>query len=188
MGQKVLGLKMGLKTFWVFLNYVFLTLGSPPNNSNRGKFFLVMSQAPIISPLKISAFTWNICLFRGFDFPSLQKTFFWTFEAFSRLAYKPFADSVKNSTNPKTAETQFLVFANQISLLGRKAIGQRARLPSCDLKRAGRIPCELLDMPENGEICDLMGRIRNLFQHVSKSCNKEWKVYFGDVIEHIESG
>ena len=113
---------------------------------------------------------------------------FWTLKAYSRLAYVPFADALEESINPKIAKSQFLVFANQISLLGRKVTTQRSRMPSCDFKKAGKIPCYLLAMPENEEICDLVPRVRKLFEFVSNSCNKEWKGYFGEIISEIEEG
>ena len=43
-------------------------------------------------------------------------------------------------------------------------------------------------MPENEEICDLVPRVRQLFEFVSNSCNKEWKGYFGEILSEIEEG
>ena len=43
-------------------------------------------------------------------------------------------------------------------------------------------------MPDDEEICDLVIRVRQLFEFVSNSCNKEWKEYFGEIISEIEEG
>merc|ERR1712227_1125082 len=79
--------------------------------------------------------------------------------------------------NIKALRTLFAEFQN----LGRAVLVRQG--PSCNLDKAGRIPCNLLYFPINEHRCQLTKRIEAVFKVVADNCNSAWVAKFGALVD-----
>ncbi|CBY31634.1 unnamed protein product [Oikopleura dioica] len=88
-----------------------------------------------------------------------------------------------NVVDKETARGAFAVLAAQIGHLGQQL--QRGQ-PACDLHKAGRVPCDLLDLSRDEEGCQIVQRLVTLLVYISDSCNEAWIKKYDAYVQELE--
>ena len=53
--------------------------------------------------------------------------------------------------------------------------------------KAGKLPCEMLEMPKNQLACQVTSRIRSIFDYVSARCDSNWNNHYGALMDELEA-
>jgi len=102
-------------------------------------------------------------------------------KSYSHKSIVIFKARTSGSANPPHANERFERFANEINILGGK-------MPSseCELKDAGKMPCDLLEFPKREIACQLAARAERLYRYLTERCSKNWTTSFGEIIEDLK--
>ena len=90
---------------------------------------------------------------------------------------------MKWSQNRVTNENNVKQLLKEFQFLGKSAIARSG--PQCNLEEAGKVDCNLLYFPHTELRCQLVQRIKRVYDAVSSNCNNSWKAQFGAMINSL---
>ena len=65
-----------------------------------------------------------------------------------------------------------------------KSVGGKSKSSACS-KDAGKVPCDLLNLPTNELPCEMAARVQKLFQYIGSKCNQGWVAKYSGVVKQL---
>ena len=65
-----------------------------------------------------------------------------------------------------------------------KSVGGKSKNSACS-KDAGKVPCDLLNLPTSELPCEMAARVQKLFEYIGSKCNENWVAKYSGVVKQL---
>ena len=65
-----------------------------------------------------------------------------------------------------------------------KSVGGKSKNSACS-KDAGKVPCDLLNLPTSELPCEMAARVQKLFEYIGSKCNENWVAKYTGVVKQL---